>query len=313
MNFRGGDSERFTKSESKSTFDAIAWGPAGRNVSAQGSSWDVQGVASVIFTRNGDGQSQDIREFRWPLYEYSGRKITASLGNATVRGEKRWKGQGGSAMANSLSMYSITENIHYSQLSSVALLLQPEPVFTSYSTRKALASLSHVLSTCGLPLPPTCLLVTVNAARSYFASTIRGGREGGEETAHKEYCPPLPSSSSLPLLLWSIPNTVVSCNDVRFQVLTEASMKFIVFWDVALCSHIEVYWRFRGMETVSTSETSVNFNVTIRCYIPEDSKLHLATIVILKLLVRLRKPIAVCLRIVGNNLQHDTAPQPRRS
>jgi hypothetical protein len=33
----------------------------------------------------------------------------------------------GSAMANSLSMYSVTENIHFSQLSSVAILLQPEP------------------------------------------------------------------------------------------------------------------------------------------------------------------------------------------
>jgi hypothetical protein len=61
------------------------------------------------------------------IYTYSGRKITESLGNVTVRGKKRWKGQGGSAMANSLSMYSITENIYYSQLSSVAILLQPEP------------------------------------------------------------------------------------------------------------------------------------------------------------------------------------------
>jgi hypothetical protein len=31
-----------------------------------------------------------------------------------------------------------------------------------------------VLSSCGLPLPPTCLLVTVNEARNYFASTIKG-------------------------------------------------------------------------------------------------------------------------------------------
>jgi hypothetical protein len=30
----------------------------------------------------------------------------------------------------------------------------------------------HVLSSCGLPLPPTFPLVTVNEARSYFASTI---------------------------------------------------------------------------------------------------------------------------------------------
>jgi hypothetical protein len=36
--------------------------------------------------------------------KYSGRKITESLGNVTVRGEK-WKEQGGSAMANSLSEY----------------------------------------------------------------------------------------------------------------------------------------------------------------------------------------------------------------
>jgi hypothetical protein len=53
----------------------------------------------------------------------SGRKITASLGNVTVRGEKDGKGKGGSAMAKSLSMYSITENIYCSQLSSVAILL----------------------------------------------------------------------------------------------------------------------------------------------------------------------------------------------
>jgi hypothetical protein len=34
---------------------------------------------------------------------YSGRKLTASLGNVTVRGEKRWKEQEGSAIVNSLS------------------------------------------------------------------------------------------------------------------------------------------------------------------------------------------------------------------
>jgi hypothetical protein len=35
---------------------------------------------------------------------YSERKITESLGNVTVRG-KKWKEQGGSAMANSLSQH----------------------------------------------------------------------------------------------------------------------------------------------------------------------------------------------------------------
>jgi hypothetical protein len=34
--------------------------------------------------------------------KYSGRKITESLGNVTVRGEKRWKEQEGSAIVNSL-------------------------------------------------------------------------------------------------------------------------------------------------------------------------------------------------------------------
>jgi hypothetical protein len=74
---------------------------------------------------------------------YSGRKINASFGNVTVRGGKRRKWQKGGAMANSLSMYSITKNIYYSQLSSTALLLQPETnCFTLYNTRKRLGSLS---------------------------------------------------------------------------------------------------------------------------------------------------------------------------
>jgi hypothetical protein len=76
------------------------------------------------------------------MQDYSGRKVTASFGNVTVRGGKRWKGQGGSTMANSLSVYSVTENIYYSKLSSVAILLQPEPnCFTSYNTRRRLGFL----------------------------------------------------------------------------------------------------------------------------------------------------------------------------
>jgi hypothetical protein len=53
---------------------------------------------------------------------------------------------------------------------------------------------------------------------------------------------------------------------VRFQVLTATSMKFRVFWDVAPCSHVDVNRRFRG-----STLTSINFNVTTRRYIPEDS------------------------------------------
>jgi hypothetical protein len=33
---------------------------------------------------------------------------------------------------------------------------------------------------------------------------------------------------------------------VRFQILTAASMKFRVVWDVAPCSHVEIDRRFRG-------------------------------------------------------------------
>jgi hypothetical protein len=72
---------------------------------------------------------------------------------------------------------------------------------------------------------------------------------------------------------------------MRFQVLTAASMKFRVFWDVAPCSHIELDRRFRGayclhhqggdrIEAVRTPETSVHFNMTTRRYVPGDSKLN---------------------------------------
>jgi hypothetical protein len=67
--------------------------------------------------------------------------ITASFGNVTVRGKKDGKGKG-EARWRSLSMYSITENIYYSQLSSAALPLQPEPDFTSYNTRKGFGYIS---------------------------------------------------------------------------------------------------------------------------------------------------------------------------
>jgi hypothetical protein len=59
-----------------------------------------------------------------------------------------------------------------------------------------------------------------------------------------------------------------------------------VFLVVAPCSMVEVYLRFIGvassiraiidpmMEAASTSETSVNFYQTTRCYNPEDTHLH---------------------------------------
>jgi hypothetical protein len=52
---------------------------------------------------------------------------------------------------------------------------------------------------------------------------------------------------------------------VKFQVLTAAIMRMTVFWDVAQCSLVEVYRRFRGtcclhhqgviMEAAGISET----------------------------------------------------------
>jgi hypothetical protein len=82
------------------------------------------------------------RRRHWSMY--SGRKITASLGNVTVRGGKDGKSKGWARWPTvCLSMYSITENIYYSQLTSLAILLQTERnCFTSYNTRKGLGSLS---------------------------------------------------------------------------------------------------------------------------------------------------------------------------
>jgi hypothetical protein len=97
---------------------------------------------------------------------YSERKITASLGNVTVTGEKYGKGKGEARRPRvRLSMYSVTENIYYSQLSSVAILLQLEPnCFTSYNTRKWLRSLS--LCAIVLRSSPPSHVSTCNGQRS---------------------------------------------------------------------------------------------------------------------------------------------------
>jgi hypothetical protein len=80
---------------------------------------------------------------QWFSRPYSGRKITDKLRKRHSKRGKKWKEKEGSATVNSLSMYSITENIYYSQLSSFAILLQPEPnCFTSYNTSKWLCFLS---------------------------------------------------------------------------------------------------------------------------------------------------------------------------
>jgi hypothetical protein len=80
----------------------------------------------------------------WSTSTYSGCKITENLGNVTVRGEKDRKSKGGARLSIvCLSMYIITENIYYSQLSFVVILLQSEPnCFTSYNIKKWLCFLS---------------------------------------------------------------------------------------------------------------------------------------------------------------------------
>jgi hypothetical protein len=53
---------------------------------------------------------------------------------------------------------------------------------------------------------------------------------------------------------------------VIFQVLTAASMKFRVVWNVTLFSHVEVeldLFVALMMEALRTSETSVNFNTAL--------------------------------------------------
>jgi hypothetical protein len=57
---------------------------------------------------------------------------------------------------------------------------------------------------------------------------------------------------------------------LRLQVLTAASMKVTVFWDIAPYSLMIALM----MEAVSTSETSVNLYQTARRNIPEDSHLQ---------------------------------------
>jgi hypothetical protein len=61
-------------------------------------------------------------------------------------------------------------------------------------------------------------------------------------------------------------------NNVRFQVLTAASMMFrVVFWDVLPCKIIVDSSLM--MEAVRTSETSVD-NYFTRQYNPEDNSEH---------------------------------------
>jgi hypothetical protein len=56
------------------------------------------------------------------------------------------------------------------------------------------------------------------------------------------------------------PYVILFPNRVRFQVLTAASMKFRVFWDILPCSQIDI---------------DVDIDLTTWQYIPEDYELFL--------------------------------------
>jgi hypothetical protein len=68
-----------------------------------------------------------------------------------------------------------------------------------------------------------------------------------------------------------ITRSKIKFRQVRFQVLTAASMKIAVFWVVAQCSLVE---DTDVSEAAGTSETSVNFYQSTRCNNPEDSHLQ---------------------------------------
>jgi hypothetical protein len=129
--------------------------------------WNLKEVKNQ-FIRSGEQNTHTTHTYN--LYclttvQYSARKITESLGNVTVRGENGKRKGGARWPTVCLSMYNITENIYYSQLSSVAILLQHEPkCFTSHNTRKGLC----FLSLCAIVFrsPPSSHVSNYNGQRS---------------------------------------------------------------------------------------------------------------------------------------------------
>jgi hypothetical protein len=81
----------------------------------------------------------------------------------------------------------------------------------------------------------------------------------------------------------SIQDLCPSCWSNTNQYYCGIKMKMTAFLDIASCSVVEVYRRFRGayvalMMTVSTSETSVKVYQTTPRNIPEDGHLRRLTL-----------------------------------
>jgi hypothetical protein len=85
-------------------------------------------------------------------------------------------------------------------------------------------------------------------------------------------------------------NTLCGQNaELRFEVLTAASIKMAVFWVVAPCSLVEIYRLSEVLAAsiiramiASTSETLVNSYQTTRRNTPEDSHFQNAELLIVK-------------------------------
>jgi hypothetical protein len=56
---------------------------------------------------------------------------------------------------------------------------------------------------------------------------------------------------------------------VGFYALTAVVLDSCIFWDIALCNSRLVYFWTLKMEVTCFSETSVDFQLTTRRYIPE--------------------------------------------
>jgi hypothetical protein len=84
---------------------------------------------------------------------------------------ERARGGGARRPRVCLSMCNITKTFTTRSCPPLCCYCSQNTTFTWYSTRKS----SDSLSPCAIALrsfPPTCILVTVNEARSYFASTV---------------------------------------------------------------------------------------------------------------------------------------------
>jgi hypothetical protein len=65
--------------------------------------------------------------------------------------------------------------------------------------------------------------------------------------------------------------------NVKFQILTAASMKMTVLWDVVPCSLVVIYRRFRGAYGIIRAKTRVYFNKITQCYIPNEMSFQYIT------------------------------------